>query len=984
MNFSFPIKEWKIRWLLAIALGSFVAFGYFLFRQGYSQRETRFWVDHTKEVIQKIDTVNILFSETDAAARAYLLTKDTAWIDEIRKLHGFVQRDLAALLVLTKNEPSQQRRLLDLRSLIRRKIAFQEKMVAGSFEREQEIAKTRYNGEGPQFTRAVKAALIGSLRFEEHLLAQRIEQNKKDHDSITYLTILAGLFSITLVLIIISQLNRDIRRRRAAEDAMRASEEKYRNLIENAGVVMYTANSKGEIGFANNQVAALTGYDVNELLGKHFSILLDPSQAEKVVAFYISQFVNKTNDTTLEFPIVTKTREQKWVEQSAQLLWENNQVTGFQCMVKDITEKKKIESQLAVSEATRKENEYRLNAILDNSTALIYIKDLEGRYLMANKRFKEFFGLTDELVIGQTDYDFNLKATADHFKDLDNEVIRTRKPVESEESIETLSGIRNLLLQKFPLVTPDRGLIGVSGIATDITEKIEMREQNLAALAKAEAAKAVQDQFLANMSHEIRTPMNGLQGMTRLLEQTTLTAEQKRFLEMINQSLNNLLVIVNNVLDFSVLQSGKMVFADTGFALRALLNETKKQFENTVKEKGIGFQVDIAENVPDQLRGDPNRLKQVLFSLVGNAVKFTGKGSVQLQVSLEKQAGERAEIRFTVTDTGIGIAADKMETIFESFAQASKGISSGYGGSGLGLSISKGLIELQGGSITASSKPGLGSVFSFSLPMQVGRAAANTGAAPLEGKYFLVVEDNPVNQQLIRFVLQKAGIRCDIASNGKEAIAKLEENKAYDLIIMDLQMPVMDGYQATTFIRNEMGLTLPIIAMTATALKEDQEKSRLVGMNDFILKPFDFNDLNRRLVNILFKEQVVAEENTVPSGNAQTAALFDLSLIEDLDDPSEIADVISVFLETAPGDIAALERSFVEGNATELRKTAHKIKGAVSFLQSQRLIQLMKKIETESTATADVSLLEPDVNEAVALFETLIRQLGEIRRQMQD
>jgi PAS domain S-box-containing protein len=977
----FRFSNRRIQWLLALAVGAFLLFAGLLYKEQHNQSVARSWVDHTNQTIKKIDAVNILLSETESASRGFLLTKDTNWVVNLHMIHQRLNESITDLALITSTNNSQQKKVQILENLVRRKESFQNTIVRDFMRNGRELEKIRSAGDETQVTASVKKMLGDILAIEEVMLSDRIKNNEDSYKDGIYIMIAAGVFSFGLVLIILFQLNADVLLRKKAERNLIRSESKYRNLIENAGVVMYTADITGHINFANNQVAALTGYTVSELAGKHFSILLDPADAERVVGFYINQFAAKKNDTTLEFATRTKSGELKWVEQSAQLLMKDDgRITGFQCMVKDISAKKKVEQQLGKSESERKQNEYRLNAILDNSTALIYIKDLEGVYVTANRKFKEFFGLNDELVIGCTDYDFNPKDVADHYKQMDDAVLTSLQPLESEELIETPWGNRNLLLLKFPLLTADGVLIGVSGIATDVTDKVETHKQLISALQKTETAQQIQEQFLANMSHEIRTPMNGIQGMTRLLLDTKLTEEQKGFTNIISQSLNNLAVIVNNVLDFSNLKTGRLTFDKQEFNLAETVEEIKKQFEKEVTKKQLVFQISVDAAVPRVVKGDAFRLKQVLANLVSNAVKFTEKGQIVLQLSVQQQTDVQAVILFRLSDTGIGIAKEKQETIFEGFAQAGKNISTGYGGAGLGLTISKGLIELQDGSISVKSSPGEGSVFIFHIPFGMVKekdapvAPADDYAEKLKGKRILVVEDNPVNQKLISFVLKKMGVVITLAGNGKEAIDVCKTNPPYDIIIMDLQMPVMDGYEATIYLRNEMKLETPIIAMTATVLKEDQERSSRVGMNDFMVKPFDFNDLYTRLIRILFHEE---EKKQTKTEIMSEEKLYDLSLLEDLGDTDAIVEVLTIFFANTPTEIRRLEFLYQEKNYSDLHKLAHKLKSAVSIFQAVRLTELLKNIEANIKQLIDIPETEALIKEAVSLFDRMELQLRE-------
>jgi len=543
---------------------------------------------------------------------------------------------------------------------------------------------------------------------------------------------------------------------------------------------------------------------------------------------------------------------------------------------------------------------------------------------------------------------------------------------------------RNLLLVKFPLLDDKQQVFGISGIATDITERVQSRQELETALKHAEEAKELQEQFLANMSHEIRTPLNGIQGMTTLLLATHLSVDQKEFTKMIQQSLNNLVAIVNDVLDFSNIKAGKLTLEKIEFNLNEALDIVKNQFAYEVHNKGLSLGLFIDDTVPTLLIGDPYRLKQVLINLVGNAVKFTKAGSIKIMVSIKEQKDLEALIMFTIKDTGIGISENKLTTIFESFAQANMDISRGYGGAGLGLAISKGLVQVQGGDISVKSIPGEGSAFSFYIPYGLKQEAGNKAvesdhALQLRGKRFLVVEDNEVNQKLISVVLKKVGGIVEIAAHGKEAVAYFEQNHAYDLVIMDLQMPVMDGYQTATYIRQTLQLDIPIIAMTATALKGDQEKCRQVGMNDFMLKPFDFNDLYKRLVGLLFKEKSHTDE--VAQKTADTAKLYDLSLLEELDDKESLLDVLTLFLDSTPPEVNALPELVAQKKWDDLYRQAHKIKGAVAILQATELAGLLGKIEAYAKEEKKLSEIEEHVNKVTGLFAELELKLrGEQER----
>ena len=385
--------------------------------------------------------------------------------------------------------------------------------------------------------------------------------------------------------------------------------------------------------------------------------------------------------------------------------------------------------------------------------------------------------------------------------------------------------------------------------------------------------------------------------------------------------------------------------------------------------------------LPETVIGDPYRLNQVLVNIIGNAVKFTVSGEVRMKTDVVQQAGNKATIRFTISDTGMGVPEEKANIIFEPFMQAGPEIARNYGGAGLGLSICKGLLELQGGSIQFANKSGGGAEFIIQVPYEVQQepSAERDESQLLKDKHFLVVEDNEVNQKLVSYVLKKVGGTVDIANNGKVAIDLLEQKKnEYDLIIMDLQMPVMDGYEATEYIRKTLQLQIPIIAMTATALKDDRDRSVQVGMNDFMLKPFDFDDLYKRLIRLLIKEK--SEPDNYDAMNSQK--LYDLSLLEGLDDKDSLLDVLNLFLENTPAQMTELAELSKKAEWDALYQLAHKLKGALAMLQATHISELLGKIEAGARERKDIDQIPAKVTEVCTLFDQMKIQLIDEKEQI--
>ena len=842
-----------------------------------------------------------------------------------------------------------------------------------------------------QFITGLAISLLAGLFC---IQGQRLHWFNNEFSIVFAIILVVSTFSV-LMAILTNNISRQKEREKnalAIKDESSANEIIYHNLIENSGVVMYTSSIEGYFTFVSSKALQLTGYTLKELTGMHFSELLDVNSLQEVEAKYKSQIQNKIEETLIEFCIRTKFGDLKWVEQSAILVMENEIPVGFQCIVKEISERKEMEAVLRKYEMELVQNQARLQSILDNATSLMYVKDLEGRYLLVNKQFKEALNVTDSTVIGKTDFDFADRRQALRFKYTDDEVMRTLKPVQLEEIIDMPDGKRNILIIKFPLMNEQNEIFGISGIATDISERVKYEEQLIEAKRIAEDAKKLQEQFLANMSHEIRTPMNGIQGMTDLLLETKLTEEQKDFATTIKRSSDNLLVIINDILDFSKIQAGKLTIEKIDFKLNEVTDNLKAIFRNRIQDKGLVFKFNIDEKIPSALIGDPFRLNQILVNLIGNAIKFTHEGSVNVNINIQNKNDEKIILGFSISDTGIGIPTDKINAIFESFTQASIETTRKYGGTGLGLAITKQLLEMQGGTISVDSKINTGTIFTFLIPYGYNDAApevsnfknsdVKNNRTLLKNRKFLVAEDNEVNQKVIRHVLQKAGGTLDIANNGLEAIEYLNKNKNYDLIIMDLQMPEMDGYTATKYIRSEMRLSIPIIAMTASAMKGEKLKCLEIGMNEYLSKPFDAAFLYKRINELINDTSKPIKISIMNNEKLPQENLYDLSLLQEMDDNEYTAEILTIYLKNSPGELEELSKACAAVAFDSVYKAAHKIKGSTSLIQANALLKILVKIE--EFAKAEISEgLNVLAEQATEEFKKLVVPLKEYVKSIQ-
>ena len=409
-------------------------------------------------------------------------------------------------------------------------------------------------------------------------------------------------------------------------------------------------------------------------------------------------------------------------------------------------------------------------------------------------------------------------------------------------------------------------------IIRDVTEKKRSDEQLRREKERAESAeiaRKVGEQFLANMSHEIRTPMNAILGFTDVLIKTPLTAEQSQCTDAIKTSGDNLLVIINDILDFSRMHSGKLPIEEKEFKLTSIISNCIELMLPKAMEKGLQLSSTVDKNVPNNLIGDPTRLTQVLINLVSNSLKFTEKGYVSISVRKLSDQNNKAELEFSVRDTGIGISQDKLSSIFDAFIQADNATARKYGGTGLGLAIVKQLADLQGGSISVTSAEGEGSCFNYKITYGKGNKATDPINAPAPEKEMtftikdvrvLVVEDNAINQLLIKKILGKWGWKFEVAENGLVAL-KLMEYHDFDVVLMDIQLPEMNGYEATQMIRTKMAApkrNIPIIAMTANVMATEEAKCYSAGMNDYISKPFNSKTLYTKVVTLLNKKNTFA------------------------------------------------------------------------------------------------------------------------------
>jgi PAS domain S-box-containing protein len=639
------------------------------------------------------------------------------------------------------------------------------------------------------------------------------------------------------------------------------------------------------------------------------------------------------------------------------------------------------------------QSELKYRMLIENAGAVIYSTNEQGYITFISAKATELTGYSPEELQGKHFSMLvdggSLPEVSGHYS---NQINKNIRETTLSFRIRT-SGNDIKWVEQFAVLLLRRGKpAGFQCIVRDISEthlmKVELersrthyQQQLITATREAQQAKGMQEQFLANMSHEIRTPMNGIQGMTNLLLETPLSEGQKEFVDIIKRSADNLLVIINDVLDFSKIKAGKLNIEKIDFRLKDVLDNVKAIFIHRVKKKGLVLHVETDTKIPHLLKGDPYRLNQVLINLIGNAVKFTEQGAVDVKVSLQQRTAEQVELLFTVSDTGIGIPAARLPEIFNNFSQAGLDISRKYGGTGLGLTISKQLVQLQGGNISLSSEEGKGSVFSFSLsygnsereePGAIASAIADNSQL-LAGRRILVAEDNEVNQKLVEYVLNKAGGVVQLANDGQKALDLLQKDSSYDLIIMDLQMPVMDGYGATQAIRDEMKLQIPIIAMTATALVGEQVRCLDAGVDEYMTKPFDFKELYK-MINMLLDRRGPESIFQHSAEQAEILPAYDLGLLLQMDDRQYLWDRLNAFVTETPGRIAEMRKAAVEGEYEKVLYLAGRIKRSARVLQAHVMMNLLGQMEYQCRKGEEVIGLVQMVQLVYEGLEPLLQQ----------
>ena len=642
--------------------------------------------------------------------------------------------------------------------------------------------------------------------------------------------------------------NLDYDRLRRAEEALRKSEERYRDLFENTTDLIQSCKPDGKLIYANRAWCEALGYSADEVPGLSIFDIIHINSRQHCLETFKRVMSGEMADN-IEATFVTKDGSTIRVEGSASCRFKDGRPIATRTIFRDISERYHAKQALWKSEQ-------QLRAILDNSSAVIYLKDYWGRYILINKRFENLFNIPQDLAVGKSDFDLFPKEVAEAFRTDDLKVFEAGRPLEFEEIAPHSDGPHTYLSIKFPLLDPNGEPYALGGIAADITERKQIDAEVKRARDAALESTRLKAAFLANMSHEIRTPMNAIIGMSSLLCETDLSTRQRELAATVKSSADALLTLINDILDFSKIEAGKLTFEVVDFDLYKVVEGAVDVLAEQAHAKKIELSSLIDADVPTLLWGDPGRLRQVLTNLLSNAVKFTEKGEVSVRVTRQSVIAGRTEIRFEVTDTGIGISQEAQRHIFDAFSQADGSTTRKYGGTGLGLAICRQLVDLMGGHIGVESEPGKGSTFWFTANFERQAITADQGdpKSKLSGLRVLVVDDNATSRALLQSQVASWDMTSETAEGGENALALLQRAAAagdpYRIAIVDLQMPEMDGMTLARRIKTDPAIAGTRLLMMTSLESHDESATQDAGVELCLTKPVKHAQLFDCLVMI--------------------------------------------------------------------------------------------------------------------------------------
>ncbi len=757
---------------------------------------------------------------------------------------------------------------------------------------------------------------------------------------------------------------RDISERRRAAEALRKSEERYRLLFERNLAGVFRSTPEGHFLDCNGACVRILGYSSREefLAQIADNVYCDAADRQS----YLARLQKEKSVTNVELHLKRKDGTPIWVLENASLVEPGHGEAAFiEGTFTDVTDRK------LAAEALR-ESEERLRSLIESTCDWVWEVDVRGVYTYSSPKVKDLLGYEPEEILGKRPFDFMPAEEANRVRTAFVAIAEGRRAFYRLENSNLHKHGRLVVLETsgMPIFDAHGKLRGYRGIDRDITERKRAEEELHRAKETAEAASRAKSEFLAVMSHEIRTPMNGIIGMTELALDTELTFEQREYLDAVKESADALLTLIDDILDFSRIEAGKLSLGLEPFDLGDTLDRALKALAIRAQQKGLELVCHVRAGVPLALVGDPGRLRQVVINLVGNAIKFTQRGEVVLSVRLDSQTADGAELHFTVRDTGIGIPLEQQRRIFEAFVQADSSAARQHGGAGLGLSISSRLVSMMNGRIWVESEVGIGSTFHFTArfgllkdpaarpaavkemrlrglprlaPPIVGNEEPNLNAS--QAWRVLLAEDNSVNQAVVMRLLERRGHSVTLATDGRQVINALEAAK-FDLVLMDIQMPGMDGIEATAAIREKerpSGLHVPIIALTAHAMKGDRERCLAAGMDGYLAKPIHEKDLLEVIENVLGRLAPCASAVKRPTSEK---ALDHAAALERVGgDKKLLGELARLFRGECTKLLAAVHEAVTRRDTRALERAAHTLKSSVGNFAALATYKAVERLE---------------------------------------
>jgi PAS domain S-box-containing protein len=754
-------------------------------------------------------------------------------------------------------------------------------------------------------------------------------------------------------------IKHDISEHLAVEEALHESEDRFRVMADSCPTMMWVTDAEGGAQFINKTYREFAGATSEQVEGGKWQLLIHPDDAAGYVGAF-ERAVREHKPFRAEARVRRADGEWRWLGSYATPRSSpGGTFLGHVGLSSDITQRR-------LDEQALRNSEEKFRQLAENIRQVFWMMPPSAdQVVYVSPVYEQVWGRTCESL-----YQNPMSWTeAIHPDDVEQSHALFAKQiqgerVDSEYRIRTPGGQEKWIRDRaFPIRDADGQLIRIVGIAEEVTEQKRHEEELIHAREAADAANRAKSRFLANMSHEIRTPMNGVLGMLQLLLETDLTPEQRRFTSVAQASGRAMLELIAGILDLSKIEAQKITLENLSFNLHLTIEEVVEPLRVQAKAKGLRFHSRLSPEAPQFLRGDAHRLGQVLTNLVGNAIKFTERGEVTLYTALESQDDKTATVRFAIADTGIGIRPEEVAVLFSPFVQADASTTRRYGGTGLGLAICKQLVEMMEGTIGVDTEEGHGSTFWFTAVFglaaagseqpEIKRKEERTGAPATRIRNdarILIAEDNAINRDVALAQLQKLGYNATAVNNGAEAIAALQQG-SYDLILMDCEMPVMDGFEATRRIRESIQPGIPIIAVTADAMAGDRDRCLSKGMNDYLSKPVDLG----RLADLLAKWLPVSEiDDTQQSPGKPDAAEpgFDgQALLGRLMGDRQLAcKVLQGFLLDVPSQLQNLRQRLEESDAPGARRQAHALKGAAATVSAQDLRAIALAIEQSGAA----------------------------------